>query len=75
MNYQRAEINAIFKGIIKNNPYKDMNKDVLQQQINMLIIEEKMLNKINRNKNFYNVNESKVDISLCLMKWNRRIYR
>ena len=41
MNCQRAEINAIFKEIIKNNAYKDMDKDVLQQQINMLIIEEK----------------------------------
>ena len=40
-----------------------MNKDVLQQQINMLITEEKILNKINRNKNSYKVNESKVDIS------------
>ena len=40
-----------------------MNKDVLQQQINMLITEEKILNKINRNKNSYMVNEGKVDIS------------
>ena len=50
-NLQRAEINTIFKEIIKNNHYKDMNKDVLQQQINMLITEEKILSKINRNKN------------------------
>ena len=28
-NRQRAEINAIFKEIIKNDHYKDMNKDVL----------------------------------------------
>ena len=39
-----------------------MDKDVLQQQINMLIKEEKILNKINRNKNSYKVNEKKVDI-------------
>ena len=63
-NRQRAEINAIFKEIIKNDHYKDMNKDVLQQQINMLITEEKILNKINRNKNPYKDNESKVDISM-----------
>ena len=63
-NRQRAEINAIFKEIIKNDHYKDMDKDVLQQQINMLITEEKILNKINRNKNSYKVNESKVDISM-----------
>ena len=50
-NLQRAEINTIFKEIIKNNHYKDMNKDVLQQQMNMLITEEKILSKINRNKN------------------------
>ena len=63
-NRQRAEINAIFKEIIKNDHYKDMSKDVLQQQINMLITEEKILNKINRNKNPYKENESKVDISM-----------
>ena len=39
-NQQHAEINAIFKEIIKNDHYKDMKKDVLQQQINMLITEE-----------------------------------
>ena len=61
-NRQRAEINAIFKEIIKNDHYKDLEKDVLQQQINMVITEEKILNKINRIKNFYKVNENKVDI-------------
>ena len=30
-NHQRAKINAIFKETIKNDHYKDMNKDVLQQ--------------------------------------------
>ena len=33
-NHHLAEINAIFKEIIKNDHYKDMDKDVLQQQIN-----------------------------------------
>ena len=62
-NHQCAEVNAIFKKIVKNDHYKDINKDALQQQINMLITEKKILNKINRNKNSYKVNESKVDIS------------
>ena len=51
------------KKIVKNDHYKDINKDVLQQQKNMLITEKKILNKINRYKNSYKVNESKVDIS------------
>ena len=38
-----------------------MIRDVLQQQINMLITAEKILNKINKNKT-YSVNESKIDI-------------
>ena len=42
-NRQRAEINAIFTEIIKNDHYKNMDKDVLQQQIKMLITEEKFL--------------------------------
>ena len=35
-NRQPAEINAIFKEIIKNDHHKDMHKDVLEQQMNML---------------------------------------
>ena len=50
--------------MIKNGHYEDMNKDVLQKQINMLVTEEKILNRINRNKNFYKANESKADISM-----------
>ena len=61
-NRQRAEINAIFKEIIKNDHYKDMDKDILALQINILITEEKILNKINKNKNSYKVNKIKVDI-------------
>ena len=41
-----------------------MNKDVLQQQINMLITEEKILNEINGNTISYKVSESKVGISM-----------
>ena len=40
-NRQRAEINSIFREFIKNDHYKDMNKNVLQQQINMLITDKK----------------------------------
>ena len=39
-----------------------MDKDVLQQQINMLTTEEKNINTINRNKSSYKVNKNKVDI-------------
>ena len=39
-----------------------MDKDVLQQQINMLTTEEQIINIINRNKSSYKVNENKVDI-------------
>ena len=39
-----------------------MDKDVLQQQINMLTTEEQIINTINRNKSSYKVNENKVDI-------------
>ena len=39
-----------------------MDKDVSQQQINILMREEKILNEINKNKNSYKVNENKVDI-------------
>ena len=45
------------KEIIKTIDFKDTTKDHLQDRINILLINEKLINKINRNLNSYPVNE------------------
>ena len=45
------------KEIIKTIDFKDTTKDHLQDRINILLINEKLINKINRNLNSYSVNE------------------
>ena len=54
---KRADIDSIHKEIIKTIDFKDTTKDDLQDRINILLINEKLINKINRNLNSYSVNE------------------
>ena len=55
---KRADIDCIHKEIIKTTDFKDSTKDDLQDRINILLINEKLINKINRNLNSYSVNEA-----------------
>ena len=55
---KRPDIDSIHKKIIKSNGFKDTTKDDLQDRINILLINEKLINKINRNLNSYSVNEA-----------------
>ena len=56
---KRADIDSIdHKEIIKLIDFKDITKDDLQDRINILLINEKLINKINRNLNSYSVNEA-----------------
>ena len=48
---QRADTNSIFKEISKMEQYQSITKDFLQDHIDKLIIDEKVINKINRDKN------------------------
>ena len=48
---QRADTNSIFKEITKIEQYQSITKDFLQDHIDKLIIDEKIINKINRDKN------------------------
>ena len=58
---KRADIDSIHKEIIKTINFKDTTKDDLQDRINILLINEKLINKINRNLNSYSVNEAKTN--------------
>ena len=55
---KRPDIDSIYKKIIKSNGFKDTTKDDLQDRINILLINEKLINKINRNLKSYSVNEA-----------------
>ena len=46
---KRADIDSINKGIIKTIDFKDTTKNDLEHGINILLIIEKLINKINRN--------------------------
>ena len=53
-----ADTDSIHKEIIKTIDFKDTTKDDLQDRINILLINEKLINKINRNLNSYSINEA-----------------
>ena len=48
---QHADTNSIFKEMTKIGLSQNIAKDFLQDHINNLVIDEKIINKINRNKN------------------------
>ena len=74
---QRADANSIFKEITKIEQYQSITKDSLQDHIDKLIIDEKIIKKINRDKNSYKVNIELIDEidqqQLPLMKKHHRL--
>ena len=55
---QVKNIDSIHMEIIKTIDFKDTTKDDLQDRINILLINEKLINKINRSLTSYSVNEA-----------------
>ena len=55
---QVKNIDSIHMEIIKTIDFKDTAKDDLQDRINILLINEKLINKINRSLTSYSVNEA-----------------
>ena len=56
MRRQRADRNSIFKEITKIEQYQSIAKDFLQDHIDKLLRDEKIIHKIIRDKNSYKVN-------------------
>ena len=54
---KRVDIDSIHKKIIKTIGFKHIAKDDLQCRINILLINEKIINKINRNLSSYSADE------------------
>ena len=60
--HKRADVESIHKEIAKKSDFKDVTKEDLEERINVLLIDEKLLNKINRNLNSYSVNTVNTEI-------------
>ena len=60
--HKRADVESIHKEIAKKSDFKDVTKEDLEERINILLIDEKLLNKINRNLNSYSVNTVNTEI-------------
>ena len=58
---QRADTNSIFQEITKIEQYQSITKDFLQVHIDKLIIDEKIINNINKDKISYKVNTELID--------------
>ena len=56
--HKRADCESIHKEIIKIADFSNISKEDLMNRINILLIDEKILNKRNRNLDSYYVNEN-----------------
>ena len=57
----RADIDSIYKQIVKTTDFKDVTKEFRDNRIDTLISNEKIINKRNRNADSYYVNTELVD--------------
>ena len=57
----RADIDSIYKQIIKTINFEDVTKEFLDDRIHALINDEKLINKRNCNADSYYVNSELVD--------------
>ena len=60
----RADINSIHKEIVKAIDFEAISKEFLNERIEMLLQNDKIINRLNRNKNSYRLNESLLDSSM-----------
>ena len=60
----RADINSIHKDTVKTIDFEAISKEVLNERIEMLLQNDKIINRLNRNKNSYRLNESLLDSSM-----------
>ena len=60
----RADINSIHKEIVKVIDFEAISKEFLNDRIEMLLQNDKIINRLNRNKNSYRLNESLLDSSI-----------
>ena len=54
---KRADTDSIYYNLVKSATFQNLSKDALQDKIDYLVIEGKIINKINRGKISYWINE------------------
>ena len=60
---QRPDINRVLNETKKNQEFKDITREYLQNHLNKLITEKKIISKINRDQGSYRVNRDTLKIN------------
>ena len=59
---KRADRNSVHKEIIKTTDFEKISKNVLDDRINMLIQNDKIVNMLNRNKDFFRTTDNSIHL-------------
>ena len=62
--HQRADIKRIFDKVTKTIDFQHITKDSLNDRVNQLLQFNKLINKINRSKDSFFLNEDTTDMSI-----------
>ena len=62
--HQQADIELIFDEVTKTIDFQHITKDSLNDRVNQLLQSNKLINKINRNKDSFFLNEDTIDMSV-----------
>ena len=62
--HQQADIERIFDEVTKTIDFQRKTKDSLNDRVNQLVQSNKLINKINRNKDSFFLNEGTIDMSI-----------
>ena len=65
--HQRPDIERIFDEVTKNIDFQHITKDSLNDRVNQLLQSNRLINKINRNKDSFFLNEDTIDMSIIDM--------
>ena len=60
--HQRADIERIFDEVTKTIDFQHVTKDSLYDRVNQLLQSNKLINKINRSKDSFFLNEDTIDM-------------
>ena len=65
--HQRNNIERIFDEVTKTIDFQHITKDSLNDRVNQLLQSNRLINKINRNKDSFFLNEDTIDMSIIDM--------
>ena len=65
--HQQADIELIFDEVTKTIDFQHITKDSLNDRVNQLLQSNRLINKINRNKDSFFLNEDTIDMSIIDM--------